>query len=213
MSTIDSTAADSQTEEATAPCVQADSVADHGSPAATTGAAASDVTPGQDREQRLAASKRLALLVMALTLTALAALIGWGGLRIHHTRQSADQQAQILQAARQEALNLTTIADTTAEADMKRILDLSSGTFYDQIQQRSKDFVALVKQTQTKSSGVLADAAIETEQDYQAKVLVAVNVKTSTLGASEELARSWRMRLTVQQNSGAVKISDVEFVP
>ena len=143
----------------------------------------------------------------------LGGLAGWLGYRADQVRHSDQQRALFLQVGQQGALNLSTIADTEAEADMKRILDTSTGTFYDQVQQRSPEFVALVKQAQTKSIGTIAAAGIESEQGHQAQVLVAVSVKTSSIGAPPQQARSWRMRITVQQLDGGAKISNVQFVP
>jgi|SRR5271165_4990402 len=143
----------------------------------------------------------------------LGGLAGWLGYRADQVRHSDQQRALFLQVGQQGALNLSTIADTEVEADVKRILDSSTGTFYDQVQQRSPEFVALVKQAQTKSVGTIAAAGIESEQGHQAQVLVAVSVKTSSIGAPPQQARSWRMRITVQQLDGGAKISNVEFVP
>lgn len=211
MSASSPTIAYAETDETTS--VLADGSADDADTDAT-GDSASDTPPPCDRDRKPAATpRRLTLLIMAVTIAGLAAVVSWSGLRIYHARQTADHQAQVLQAARQQALNLTTVSDDEADADMKRVLDSSTGTFYDQIQQRSKEFIALVKQTQTKSLGSVADAGIETEQDHQANVLVAVDVKTSTLGSPDQQTRSWRMRLTMQEIGGSLKISNVEFVP
>jgi Mce-associated membrane protein len=47
----------------------------------------------------------------------------------------------------------------------------------------------------------------------QARVLVAVSVKTSNAGAPEQKPPAWRMRMTVQKVGEDAKVSNVEFVP
>jgi Mce-associated membrane protein len=145
--------------------------------------------------------------------TALIGLTGWLGYRALDARQAQEQRALFVQVGRQGALDLTTISDSEAESDMKRILASSTGAFYDQVEKRSQEFITLVQQAHTKSTGTIAEAGVESEQGQQAQVLVAVNVKSSDVDASDQKARTWRMRITVQQVGGGAKISNVEFVP
>lgn len=149
----------------------------------------------------------------ASLLVALGGLTGWLGYQAFTWRHAELERAHFLQVGRQGALNLATISDAKADSDIQRILDSSTGTFHDQIQQRSHEFVALIKQAQSNSVGTLIEAGIESEQAGQAKVLVALNVKASVMGAADAPARSWRMRVTVEQVGTEAKISNVEFVP
>lgn len=79
--------------------------------------------------------------------------------------------------------NLTTISYTEAEADVQRILDSATGTFCAHFQKRSPAFVEVVKQAQSKSEGTVTAAGVESENGDQARILVAVTVKTSNAGA------------------------------
>jgi Mce-associated membrane protein len=159
-------------------------------------------------------SKPSATVAVSLSIvTALIGLTGWLGYRALDARQAQEQRALFVQVGRQGALDLTTISDSEAESDMKRILASSTGAFYDQVETRSQEFVTLVQQAHTKSMGTIAEAGVESEQGQQAQVLVAVNVKSSDVEASSPRARTWRMRITVQQVDGGAKISNVEFVP
>ena len=49
-----------------------------------------------------------------------------------------------VQVARQGALNLTTIDCQSADADVQRILDSATGTFYDDFSKRSQPFIDVV---------------------------------------------------------------------
>jgi Mce-associated membrane protein len=180
-----------------------------------------DQIPDQIGELPLAAKRRhryirkpsTALTASVAILIVVAGLTSWLAYQTYEARQTQQQRALFLQVGRQGALNLTTISAAEAGADMKRILDSSTGASYDQVQQGSQEFVAVLQQAQTKSEGTIAEAGVESEQGDQAQVLVAVNVKPAVTGGSDQPTRTWRMRLTVQQVDGGAKISNVEFVP
>ena len=130
------------------------------------------------------------------------------------SRYKADEQRKLfLQVGRQGALNLTTIDWQHADADVQRVLDSSTGTFYDDFQSRAAPFVEVVKQAQSKSVGTISEAGLESESDNAAKVLVAVTVNTTNAGAPEQQPRSWRMRISVEKVGDDAKVSNVEFVP
>ncbi len=97
---------------------------------------------------------------------------------------------------------------------MQRVLDSSTGTFYDDFQQRSAPFIEVVKQAQSKSEGKISEAGLESSNDNEGQVLVAVTVNTTNAGAPEQQPRSWRMRISVQKTGDdEAKVSNVEFVP
>ena len=123
-----------------------------------------------------------------------------------------DERNLFLQVGRQGALNLTTIDFEHADADVQRILDSSTGTFYDDFQSRAQPFLEVVKQAKSKSVGTIAEAGLQSESDDAADVLVAVTVKSSNAGAAEQEPRAWRMMITVQKVGDDVKVSNVRFV-
>jgi Mce-associated membrane protein len=116
-------------------------------------------------------------------------------------------------AARQTALNLSTITYQTADADFQRILDSSTGAFHDDLSKRSQPFKDVVRQAQSVSSGTVSGAGLESLDGTQAHVLVAVTVKTSNAGKPEQETRNWRMRISVDKVGQSYKASNVEFVP
>jgi Mce-associated membrane protein len=156
---------------------------------------------------------RLATIVGLVLVVALAGLTGWLGFRTYQSHQAEEQRNLFLQVGRQGALNLTTIDWQQADANVQRILDSATGTFYDDFQKRSQPFVEVVKQAQSKSVGTIAEAGLESESDNGAQVLVAVQVKTSNAGAPEQAPRAWRMRISVEKVGDEAKVSNVEFVP
>lgn len=156
----------------------------------------------------------LAIIAGVVLVVVLGGLAGWLGYRAYESRQADDLRNLFLQAGRQGALNLTTISHERAEQDVQRVLDSSTGTFYDDFQARSQPFVEVVKQAQSQSEGAIAEAGVESSSDDEARVLVAVTVNTTNAGAPEQQPRAWRMRITVQKTGDdEAKISNVEFVP
>jgi Mce-associated membrane protein len=171
------------------------------------------VDPVERRPTRRRHTLRLALTATTVAVVALGALVGWLGLRAHQSQQTDQQRAVYLAAARQGALNLTTISYTEVDADIKRILDSATGTFYDDFQKRSQPFVEVVKQSQSKSQGTVTESALESVHGDVAQALVSVAVTTSTAQAAQQQPRAWRMRISVQKMGEGAKVSNVEFVP
>lgn len=175
-----------------------------------------DAEDGSGRGKRSAKPRmshvRLATVLGLVTVVALAGLCGWLGWRAYEARKAADERSLFLQVGRQAALNLTTIDFEHADEDVQRVLDSSTGTFYDDFQARAQPFKEVVKQAKSKSVGTIAEAGVETETADGADVLVAVTVKTSNAGAAEQEPRAWRMRITVQKVGDEAKVSNVRFV-
>ncbi|HEY6648674.1 MAG TPA: Mce protein [Mycobacterium sp.] len=156
---------------------------------------------------------KLAMIAGLVLVVALGGLTGWLGYRAYQSHQADEQRKLFLSVGRQGALNLTTIDFQHADADVQRILDSATGTFYDEFQKRAQPFVEVVKQAQSKSEGTIAEAGLESESDNGAQVLVAVTVKTSNAGAPDQAPRAWRMRISVQKVGDDAKVSNVDFVP
>lgn len=165
------------------------------------------------RSRTRISADRLALIIGLVVVVALAGLAGCLGFRAYQSHQAAEQRKLFLQVGRQGALNLTTIDFHRADADVQRILDGATGEFYDNFSQRSRPFIDLVTRAQSVSVGTVTEAGLEPQSGDDARVLVAVMVKTSNAGAAEQEPRLWRMRLSVQKVGNEAKVSNVEFVP
>jgi Mce-associated membrane protein len=196
------------------PAGQLSATADHGNDDARAGAPGghgdADVKPVV---QQPVQTMRWALVLGVVVLIAAGSLFAWLGYRAYQARQAQDQSDLFLQVGRQAALNLTTISANEADADVARILDSATGTFHDDWAQRAPAFVEVVKKAGSKTEGSVTSAGLESEASDRARVLVAVSVKTSSAGATEENPRAWRMRIDVQKVGEGAKVANVEFVP
>ena len=149
-------------------------------------------------------------LAMVLVLAGLVAGVGW---RAYTAHQSAQERARFLEAGRQAALDLTTMDFTSVDATVARLLSSSTGKFHDDFQQRSQPLAEMVKKTQSTSVGSIAEAGLQSVRDGGARVLVAVQVTTtSPVDPNAGPTKGWRMLVDVQRVGSAVKIANVEFV-
>jgi Mce-associated membrane protein len=157
---------------------------------------------------------RLGLLVGVLCVFVLAGLVSWLGVTAYQARATLQQRQLFLQAGRQGALNLTTIRYADVDSDVQRVLDASTGKFYDEFKSHTTDFVAAIRQSQSSSTGTVSEAAIESVDGDTAQVLVSMAVRTATAQGQGQEPRYWRMRITVKNvDQASTKVADVEFVP
>ena len=187
--------------------------ADHATDSDTDGFDADGVEPSKSPIIGSRPGIRMALTMALVFALAMSGLVGWLGYLSVESRRAQHEHNEFLQMGRQGALNLTTINYTEIDADVQRIMDSSTGAFYDDFQKRAPAFIDVVKQAQSKSEGAVTEAGVESDQGGHAQVLVAVTVKTSTAGAAEPHPRLWRMRIGVQTTNQGAKVSSVEFVP
>lgn len=170
-------------------------------------AGSSDTQPGA--ASRIGSGLALGLVL----LVALTALVGWLGYRAYQANEAEQQRALFLHVGRQGALHLTSIDYTRVDADIQRVLDSSTGAFYDDFQKRSPAFADVVRQSQSKTQGTITEAGVESVSGDTARVLVAVSVKTSNVAGQDQPPRQWRMRIDVQQIGDEAKVANVGFAP
>jgi Mce-associated membrane protein len=155
---------------------------------------------------------RLALAVGTVVVVTLVGLLGWLGYRTGQSQQAEQQREMFLRVARQSAVDLTTLSHTEIEADVQRILDLSTGAFRDDFSKRTRPFVDRIKRDQSKSQGSITEAGLQSVTGNSARALVAVSVKLSTAGAAEQQLEGFRLRIDMQRLGDGAKVSDVEYV-
>lgn len=143
---------------------------------------------------------------------ALAALTGWLGYQCYQDHREQQRRTMFVDTARQGALNLTSIDWEHADTDVQRVLDSSTGRFYDDFQKRSKSFLDVVKQIKSKSVGTVTASGLQSYSADQADVLVSVTVRSTNAGVPEQAPQVWRMVVTVQDIDGNAKVSNVEFI-
>lgn len=179
--------------------------------------AADDTGDSQDKSAHEASesvpSVRKAVVSGLAMLVSITGIVGWLGYRDYQSHEVALQRAQFISVGRQEVLNLTTIDYQQAQADVRRILDSATGQFYNEFSAHAQPFIDVVTKAQSKSVGAITEAGLESQSGFEAQVVVAVRVNTTTAGVPDPKPRAWRMRVTVQRTAGGMKVSKVGFVP
>lgn len=151
--------------------------------------------------------------VLIAALVALVGLTGWLGWRDIEVRRADTARDQMVQAAREGLIALTTIDHEQVDAGVQRILHASTGGFRDDFEQRAEGFKDAARKAQSKSVGTVSEAGWESADGDLGRVLVALTVMTSNRGLPEQQPKAWRTRVTVTRDGGEFKVAAVEFVP
>lgn len=146
-------------------------------------------------------------------LAALAALTGWLAWRDFQARQAGGVREEMLRAARDGMVALTTIDHERVGQDVQRILDASTGGFREEFGERAASFEDAARTAQSKSVGAVTEAGVESVDGDQGSVLVAMTVMTTNRGVPERQPTAWRTRVTVTRVDAGYKVAAVEFVP
>ena len=174
---------------------------------------ADDEDPQRPTRRKPPSPCMLAGILGAVFAVMLVSVSGYLGYQAYRSHQEQQQRELFVQGARQGALNLTTIDWQNADADVQRVLDSATRTFYDDFSNRSQPFIDVVRQTQSKSVGAITEAGLESSSGDEAQVLVAVTVKISNAAGPQQDPRRWRLRITMQKVGNEAKVSNVAFVP
>jgi Mce-associated membrane protein len=142
----------------------------------------------------------------------LAGLVGWLGFRVYEADTTQAQRNLFVQAARQCAVNLSTVDYEHADADAQRILDSATGKFYDNFSHRKQSYVENAKRTRSKSVGTVFEAGLQSQTGDLGRVLVAVAVRSSEPAQAEQEPALWQMQITVHKTGDVGKVSDVVFL-
>ncbi|WP_405167506.1 hypothetical protein OG203_22025 [Nocardia sp. NBC_01499] len=173
----------------------------------------SDETPDTDTEParrgiwRTIAVAAAAVLVLALLIGA-----GFAGMKVRSIDARDARRTEYQQTARQAILNLTTIRADSAKADIDRILSVASGQFKNEFDGRVDPFMNIVQQAKVVSNGEIIDAALQSDDENSATVLVAAKQTLTNAGQQGEQTRYYRFRVTVSRGDSGMTVSKVEFV-
>ncbi len=154
----------------------------------------------------------LALVALVLGLGVALGLIASG---LRTAGRTDDDRQEALAAARQQAVNLTSIDHRTAATDIDRILAGSTGELAAQFRKEKQPLVTLLGTTQSRSQGEVLDAGVVSLNARTAEVLVAVdanvnNVETQMAGKGGLLNR-YRMSLSLVRVGSGWLVEQVRF--
>jgi Mce-associated membrane protein len=101
----------------------------------------------------------------------------------------------------------------SAQADLQRVVDSTTGGFRDDFQNSTKDFMTVMQESQVVTTSEVKTTGISSMDDDSAVVLVAASSQVSNKASKQPTPRQWRLSVTVDRENGGIKMSKVEFVP
>lgn len=176
----------------------------------TSAPAEADAPASASATPRRAPVPFIVALVVVLALLAAAAIVG--ALKLRDDKQRDDARAAALGAARQEALNLTSIDGRDIDKDLQRVLDGATGSFRTDFQQRSKDLKTVLGENQVVAEGHVIDAALVRGDVDTATALVVVDSTVKNKAAPAGRANSYRMQLDLERHGSRWLTSSLQFV-
>jgi Mce-associated membrane protein len=175
-----------------------------------------DSGPGSGDDSRRPRRGIAATIVVLVVLGALVAAVTTLLVRAQSRGERNDAREAALQAAREEAVNLTTLSYKTAERDVDRILSGATGELRRQFAAQRPAETRVLSQTRSVSRGtVLAAGLVRMATDLEtAQVVVATDATVTTEttpGSPESVLKHYRMVMGLERVDGRWLVSNVAF--
>ena len=161
-----------------------------------------------------AARRTPVVLIAALSvlLALLAAAVLVGAVKLRADAQRDDARAAALSAARQEALNLTSIGSKDIDADLKRVQDNAAGGFAKDFATRAKDLKSVLTDNAVVAEGRVIDAALVRADGDTATALVVVDSTVKNKAAPAGRDNTYRMQLDLERHGSRWFTAALQFV-
>lgn len=171
--------------------------------------AAADERPGRSARPSGRALALLALgLVGLLAVVAVAATVP----TLSAASDREERRSAVLAAARQAAVNFTTLDYRRLDRDLGRVRDGATGKFRRQFAAGTADLSTLVTQNKAVSRGEVLDAGIVSDDRDSARVLVVADSTVTNAAESAPQKRHYRLQLDLVRRDGRWLVSDLQFV-
>ncbi|WTF81461.1 hypothetical protein OG856_42180 [Streptomyces sp. NBC_01594] len=149
---------------------------------------------------------------LAVATVVTTALSGWLCVQVYEQRAEEQRHQDILAAARQSALNFTSLDYRHYEQDSENVLKGATGAFKEQFSAQTAELTKLVATNKSVSQGQVLEAGIARSDERTARVLVVADSKVTNSAAPGGQARTYRLQLDLVLEHGRWLTSDVEFV-
>ncbi|MCX5258678.1 hypothetical protein OOK27_31880 [Streptomyces canus] len=149
------------------------------------------------------------LLVATVLTTALTIWLSFG---LYNQREAEQRRQDLLAAARQSALNFTSLDYRHYDRDSANVLESATGDFKKQFAAQTEELTQLVAQNKSVSEGQVLEAGVVRSDEHSARVLVVADSRVTNTAAPKGEARTYRLQLDLVHRDGRWLTSDVEFV-
>lgn len=161
---------------------------------------------------RRALSGRAVSAALAAATVVVTALTIWLALGLYAQREADQRRQDILAAARQSALNFTSLDHRHYDRDSANVLAGATGDFKEQFAAQTKQLTELVDRNKSVSEGQVLEAGIVRSDENSARVLVVADSKVTNTAVPQGETRTYRLQLDVVRRDGRWLTSNVEFV-
>ncbi|TDC93050.1 hypothetical protein E1285_10475 [Actinomadura sp. 7K507] len=157
--------------------------------------------------------RRLPLIVLSVVVAGLAVAAGWLGVISLQNKEEADQQAKAIQSGRQMGVNLMSLNVDTAQKDLDRIVDGTTGELKNKLASQSKAFMDQVTKAKAKSSVSDVEAALVSMDDDSAEVMVSLTGTVTNDKVKNGTPQSYRYQMDLTRVDDRWLVSGLEVVP
>jgi Mce-associated membrane protein len=155
----------------------------------------------------------LLLGLLGLGTVAVLAVVVVLAMQLQDARAEDQRREDILQAARQQGVNITTLDYRSVDKDLSRVLAQSTGTFRKEFESGTKDLTDLVVKNKAVSTGEVLAAGIVTADSDSARVLVVADATVGNSASSDQQqVRHYRMQLDMVRSGNRWLTSTLTFV-
>jgi Mce-associated membrane protein len=149
---------------------------------------------------------------LAAAVALLLAASGYLAVQTYQQSQEEQRRQDIVAAARQTALNFTSLDYRHYDRDSRNVLKGATGDFKRQFRGQTKELTKLVAANKSVSQGRVIEAGIARADERSARVLIVADSKVTNTAAKQGQARNYRLQLDLVLEDGKWMTSDVEFV-
>jgi Mce-associated membrane protein len=150
--------------------------------------------------------------LVAVLLAATSALATVFGLRLHHKNQVADAEAQALQAARMDAVYLTSYDYRTLTDDFGNVESNSTANFRQKFEQTGSLLRPALAKDQASAKGIVRAAAVSSGSSSRVVVLAFVDQSVVTPSSTTAQNVTTRLQMTMVRSGGRWLMDDVRIV-
>lgn len=154
--------------------------------------------------------------VLVVVLAVLAAggvgLAGWFGWRWYGNHTANSDRTAAVAAAETTVINFMTISASSADQDLQRTLDGSTGDFKKQYQADLSQVKTAVTENKVTSTGQVLRAAVVDSSAKSATVLLAVDATVKNTKNPDGRLSHYRIRVSMAKTGGKWLVSKLDFV-
>lgn len=161
---------------------------------------------------RRPSGRTLALAGLLMAAVACAVLVALTLPRLSDASETRDRRTEILAAARQQAVNFTTLDYRELDRDLARVLDGATGQFKKEFEGGTADLPELVTANEAVSAGEVLEAGIVSDDADSARVLVVADSTVTNAASPKPQRRHYRMQMDLVLERGRWLVSDLQFV-